>query len=87
MEITEKEIKGINIKQLIQYTIAVVGAAFIYFDLKQTSLRNREVMQEYRAEAKEQGKMNEANLKHLEQEQRLIDLRLTVIETQLKTKE
>lgn len=86
MEITNKEIKGINLKQLITYTAGVVASAFVYFDLKNTSLRNREVMQEYREEAKELGKMHDAVMKNLEQQQRMTDLRLTVIETQLKNK-
>lgn len=93
MELQNKEIKGVTLKQIIQYTVYAVAAAYIYFDLKNTSLRNREVIQEYReenqsyrAEQKEQSKINETAIKSLEQQQRLMDIRLTVMETKQQNK-
>lgn len=83
MTFENKEIRGINIKQLLQYTAAIVAGAFVYFDLKNTSLRNREVLEEYKMDSKEYMKSNEIRLTNIEQQQKLIEIRLTVLETQL----
>lgn len=84
MTFENKEIRGINIKQLLQYTAAIVTGAFVYFDLKNTSLRSREVLEEYKMDSKEYMKSNEIRLTNIEQQQKLIEIRLTVLETQIK---
>lgn len=78
-DITSKEIKGINLKQIVSYTIGVIGVALIYYDLRQNTVASREVFQEYKISS-------EVRMTSIEQAQRLMDIRLTIVETQMKNK-
>lgn len=89
--IETKEIRGITIKQIATYSAFIISAALLYFGNKVETLRNREetiknreLMQEFKNEWKEQQRFNDIRMKEHEQLQRLMDIRLTVVETQIK---
>ena len=79
-----KEIRGLNWKILVAFASIIAGGAYVYHDLKENTLINREVANELKAELKEQRRLFELRLREAEANQRLTDIRLTVIETQQK---
>lgn len=83
-EVQDKSTGRWTIKTVISYTLGVIGIASIYFDIKSSITNNREILQEIKADTKEKDRLSEARLRDIEASQRTTDIRLTIIETQLK---
>jgi hypothetical protein len=93
MEFNEKEIRGINFKQLAAFTATVALLLAGYFDIRQEihenrreTILNRELYMEQREFIKVELQLIKAQLKQVEDQQRLVELRLTVLETVVKSK-
>ena len=90
-ELVNKEVKGITIRQIVSYTVAVAGFCFFYFSIRENIRENREVMLQVQRQFDEQKRINdiritsiEQNQRSTDQNQRTTDIRLTVIETTMK---
>jgi len=94
--IDNQPIKGtLTIKQIVAYTVAIVvtvsSVVGLYFNIigrideaQKVSEDNNKILQEIRQDRKEEARMNNLRLADVESRQRTNDIRLTVIETELK---
>lgn len=90
-ELQNKEIRGLTLRQLIGLIIGVAAVVTMYFDTRSNindSQRigndNRELLNQIIETHKEEKKFNDIKISSLEQGQRTTDIRLTIIETELK---
>jgi hypothetical protein len=99
-KLDEQEIRGISFKQIAGYTIGVASLLFVYFDIRneihinrQETQLTRELVKSMEVTAKEDRDFRRAEmaairveLKQISDNQRAFDLRLTVMETIIKSK-
>ena len=89
-EFQNKEIRGINIKQVAAYTAAIFALVFIYFDIKAELQINRaetrttqEILRKIEDASVEDRKVREMQIHNLDQQQRETAMRITILETRL----
>lgn len=95
-EIQHIPIKGnLTLKQVVAYTIGIatiiVAIVTLYFNIvgkienaAKVSDNNNEILKEIRADRKEEVRMNNIRLSEIESRQRTQDIRLTIMEVELK---
>ncbi len=91
MEIEKKEIRGINFRQVVGYTLAITALAAGYFDIRNEIHTNREQTVITRDMIKEDRELRRLEIQALKQDlklnadlQRESQVRLTLLEFQVK---
>jgi hypothetical protein len=99
-EFDQKEIRGLNLRQILALIAACVTMLALYFDIRneihenrQETILTRELIKTVEASAKEEREFRRiemqtirAELKQISENQRAFDLRLTVMETIISNK-
>lgn len=86
--IENKEIRGLSLRIIIVAISAIVTfvttAAFFVGSIKSEISSNRELLMQIQAANHEDKRISDIRLKEVEQNQRTTDIRLTILETQVK---
>lgn len=93
MDFNEKEIRGINFKQLAAFSALIAIFLAGYFDIRseihenrRETVLNRELYMEQREFIKVELQLLKAEMKNIEDQQRVLDLRIVVLETVINRK-
>src|SRR5689334_18780539 len=92
-ELTKKEIRGLNVGTITHFVSLILVGCSLYFGLKAQIDRisfktdnNNDILIDIKKENKDNQKINDDRLKVVEQVLREHDIRLTIIETEMKDK-
>lgn len=92
-ELSNREIRGITARQIIWAIFAVASGALLYFnvlkkieDAQRISEETNYILREISSDRKEEKRIIDATLKTIEQNQKQIEIRLSILETTVQRK-
>lgn len=93
VELSKKELRGLNLRLIIQISGFIITACSLYYGIKmelnsmreQTSV-NKELLMDIKKNAQDNQRVNNDRMTVIEQASRQLDIRMTIIETEMKDK-
>lgn len=89
-ELTSRSIPGITWKQVVAYTIAISMAVVLYVRIEmlankayEQSVQNGDLLKEIQLERKEERRFYDTRMNVMEQTLKTIEIRISILETQL----